>query len=434
MSGSIERVKGKLDEEVEKEGVDSMMGRLNLLADEMDIVEMSDDEDGDDSAPEKWSLVGKVLSPNVVHIQSIRAAMRPAWGNPRGLRIKPGGDNVFVADFPNKADRDWVLAGTPWMVGRHAVLLQDLDPRIRPSDVRFDTMSIWARIHDLPFGWMNNKRGLKVAKIIDKGCSVDVDEFGEASGTFLRARVAIPIDQPLRRWVMVRRDGKDERFILQYEKLPFYCFSCGLIGHGELECKTPADRDASGKLPFDRDLRVPDEHKRRVQSFGQAAASASWNSGSKEKGTGSKKSGPNSATSSSLGGVNALKAGEQEVNSPPAKGKGEKEQSKVSEIARQLFPGEAGTQVIAQKKRKPAADGALLGGQVVEGAEINMIDNDLSLAIVPVGGASAAVGAPPLVGFDDSQGHEKKFKSEMALSQGKQLLDAGLPFQPCTDQ
>jgi hypothetical protein len=63
-----------------------------------------------------------------------------------------------------------------------------------------------------------------------------------------------------------------------------------------------------------------------------------------------------------------------------------------------------------------------------------MIDNDLSLAIVPVGGASAAVGAPPLVGFDDSQGHEKKFKSARALSQGKQLLDAGLPFQPCIDQ
>jgi hypothetical protein len=62
-------------------------------------------------------------------------------------------------------------------------------------DVRFDTMSIWTRIMDLPFGWMNDKKGLKIAKLIDKQCSVDVDEFGEASGTFLRARVDVDVIQ-----------------------------------------------------------------------------------------------------------------------------------------------------------------------------------------------------------------------------------------------
>ncbi|KAK1650817.1 hypothetical protein QYE76_068622 [Lolium multiflorum] len=262
------------------EGVDSMMGRLNLLADETEVVVMSDDEDDAGSLPEVWSLLGKVLSPGVTHIQTIRAAMRPAWGNPRGLRIRSGGDNVFVAVFANKADRDRAQAGTPWMVGnRHApVLLQDYDPRLRPSDVRFDSMAIWVRVLNLPFEWMNDRKGLKIARLIDKKCSVDVDEFGEASGTFLRAKVAIPIAEPLRRWVTIRRDNEDVRFDLQYEKLPFYCFSCGLIGHGELECKNP-DRDVSGKLPFDRNLRALEERRRRPQSFGQAAASASWNSG-----------------------------------------------------------------------------------------------------------------------------------------------------------
>ena len=258
-----------------EEGVDSMMGRLNLLADETEVVDMSDDEEQDDSTLVKWALVGKVLSPNVVHIQSIRSAMYPAWGNPRGLRIRPAGDNVFVTDFATKADRDRAFEGTPWMVGRHVVLLHDFDPRLRSSDIRFDSMTIWARIVDLPFEWMNDKKGLKIARLIDKHCSVDVDEFGEASGTFLRARVAIPIDQPLRRWVTVRRGSTDVSFNLQYEKLPFFCFSCGLIGHRELECRSLADRDDAGKLPFDRGLRAPEDRRRKLQSFGQAAASAS---------------------------------------------------------------------------------------------------------------------------------------------------------------
>jgi hypothetical protein len=54
-------------------------------------------------------------------------------------------------------------------------------------------MTIWVRISNLPFEWLNDKKGLKIARVIDKHCSVDVDEFGVASGTFLRARVAISL-------------------------------------------------------------------------------------------------------------------------------------------------------------------------------------------------------------------------------------------------
>ncbi|KAM0835334.1 hypothetical protein ACQ4PT_062994 [Festuca glaucescens] len=290
--------KNKLNEKsvVADEAVDSMMGRLNILADESEVVDMSDDEDTPVTTPVKWSLIGKVLSPHVTHIQSIRGAMKPAWGNPRGLKIRPVTDNTFIADFANKVDMERALEGTPWMVGQHAVLLQDLDPCIRPSDVRFDTMLIWVRILKLPFGWMNDTKGLKIAKLLDKNCKLDVDENGDADGCYLRVRADIPIDKPLRRWVTTTKNKSECRFNLQYEKLPFYCFSCGLIGHGELECSDPAYRDDRGKLPFDRELRAPEDRRRKLQSFSQAAATASWNSDSRDRGTGSKNY-PGSATS-----------------------------------------------------------------------------------------------------------------------------------------
>jgi hypothetical protein len=87
------------------------------------VVEMSDDEEDGAAAAELWALDGKVLSPSTTHIQTIRAAMKPAWSNPRGFRVRPAGDNVFVAVFANKADNDRALERTPWMVVRHAVLL-----------------------------------------------------------------------------------------------------------------------------------------------------------------------------------------------------------------------------------------------------------------------------------------------------------------------
>ena len=41
------------------EGVNCMMGRLNLLADETEVLEMSDDEELESPGPEIWSLDGK---------------------------------------------------------------------------------------------------------------------------------------------------------------------------------------------------------------------------------------------------------------------------------------------------------------------------------------------------------------------------------------
>jgi hypothetical protein len=223
-------------------------------------------------------------------------------------------------------------------------------------------MLIWVRILNLPFEWMNNTKGLKIAKLLDKNCKLDVDENGDADGCFLRVRADIPIAKPLRRWVTTTKNKVECRFELQYEKLPFYCHSCGFIGHGDLECRVPADRDDRGKLPFDRALRAPEDRRRKLQSFSQAAASASWNSDSRERDGGSRnRTGSDaSRTSKAVGDIDGLKPGDQEATSPAAKlhappgSKG----TRVADIAKNLFAGaddanQRQLQNSFPKKRKP---------------------------------------------------------------------------------
>ena len=109
-----------------------------------------DDEDEADQVDPGRALVGKVLSPNVLHINTISSAMRPAWGNPQGLLFHPVGDNLFVAEFATPAGRACVLEGSPWMVGCHAVLFKDFDAEIQLTQMIFDRLTIWARIMALP--------------------------------------------------------------------------------------------------------------------------------------------------------------------------------------------------------------------------------------------------------------------------------------------
>jgi hypothetical protein len=103
-------------------GVASMMSRLNLVAREDEKVVMSDDEEDEDEL-QVFSVIGKVLSPIILNLETIMKAMRPAWGNPRGIRPRSVGENMFIVDFMTLVDKDRDLDGTPWLVGRHAVLL-----------------------------------------------------------------------------------------------------------------------------------------------------------------------------------------------------------------------------------------------------------------------------------------------------------------------
>lgn len=242
-------------------------------------MEFSDDEDDGGTMHVEWALVGKVLSPGTLHVSTIGSAMKPAWGNPVGLKFRSIGEksaNLFVAEFGCMQDRDRALAGSPWVVGKYSVLLQLYNARLSTAEISFNSMEIWARILNLPLGWMNRKRGTRAMSLLGRVVLMDVDKDDKASGAFLRARISIDLSKPIRRGVLLQMSRTDEPrwFDVQYEKLPFFCFSCGIIGHSELECPSPAMRNERGKLPYQTEvpLRAPDDRRRKMQSFAAVAA------------------------------------------------------------------------------------------------------------------------------------------------------------------
>lgn len=116
--------------------VTDLLRRLNLTEEEEAIADFSDDEEEEDLAHVEWAIVGKVLSPTAVHVNTVRAAMRPAWGNPYGLKFRVIGEkgaNMFVAEFGSGANM--VLAGSPWMVGRYAIILKAYDEKLSASEI-----------------------------------------------------------------------------------------------------------------------------------------------------------------------------------------------------------------------------------------------------------------------------------------------------------
>lgn len=91
------------------ESVADLMARLHLTAVEAKAVVLDDEDEADPVDPD-LAFVGKVVAPNTLHIQTIAAAMRLAWGNPRGLLFNSVGDNLFLTEFGSKSDIEFWMA------------------------------------------------------------------------------------------------------------------------------------------------------------------------------------------------------------------------------------------------------------------------------------------------------------------------------------
>ncbi|XP_040244193.1 uncharacterized protein [Aegilops tauschii subsp. strangulata] len=246
---------GRRGKTKETETMEEMMDRLDLTEKERTKLVVDDEEDQRED--ELHALIGKVLHRKVLHVNTIGEALRPAWGNPRELNFRPLGENVFVASFMKKRDSDLIFDGGPWMVGKHCVVLERFNIRPRPSELKFEKIKIWVRVINLPFNLLCPPWPKRIAAMVGEVITLNADDKGFAFGDCLRIRAWIRVDEPLMRWVQLEkaRTKETEFFDIQYENLPYFCFSCGLLGHGELLCPTLAGRDEYGRPPYREALR-----------------------------------------------------------------------------------------------------------------------------------------------------------------------------------
>ncbi|XP_006485824.1 uncharacterized protein LOC102613298 [Citrus sinensis] len=182
-------------------------------------------------------LVGKILQTRSVPREGLRAAMQQAWRTTKETKVESLGDNIFLFKFASKSEKKRILFGGPWHFDRSLMVV--IEP-MGIGDVKkqdFTHALFWVQIHNIPIMCMDKEIIQEIGGRIGKVQEVETDDAGECMGSFVRVRIMVNVTRPLpKRLLLKLEDGGQISLRIAYEKLPDFCFCCGLIGHQFREC------------------------------------------------------------------------------------------------------------------------------------------------------------------------------------------------------
>jgi hypothetical protein len=239
-----------------------------LGADEEDLiggeVDMEDDafvEEDPDERPEPppvpWRLIARYLGQTSPSAETLKVHFTKVWRLRTGANFAPIKPKWFTVTLFSQGDYDFVLDGGPWIHLGNALLVKALDGEARPSATNLNTIPMWVQIYDVPWDKQTYENGMKWGSILGKVMAVEADKYKSKFKDYLRVRIAIPVNKRLQTkittWVKNRPETHSS-YILRYERVPYFCFWCGFIGHNDTYCEKK--RLGVPSLAYDSSLRV----------------------------------------------------------------------------------------------------------------------------------------------------------------------------------
>uniref|UniRef100_A0A803PIN7 Reverse transcriptase domain-containing protein n=1 Tax=Cannabis sativa TaxID=3483 RepID=A0A803PIN7_CANSA len=185
----------------------------------------------------RWCLVGKLLTGRVSDFNVFQNMMAFLWQPGMGMYVKELNPNLFLFQFYHEIDIQLVIDGSPWTYDRKPFIFTRLKEGDNPRLVEINHLDMWVQLHNLQPGNMTLSVMTALGNFIGTFIESDPNNFVGVWRDFLRVRVRINVIKPIKRRMKVSTDNASWYWAnFKYEKLPTFCFICGIIGHSERFC------------------------------------------------------------------------------------------------------------------------------------------------------------------------------------------------------
>lgn len=154
------------------------------------------------------------------------------WKLGDDLKVVEVGDEVLQFKFTIESQLLWVWNNGPWCFDNQLLVLRRWEKDMTARSVSFAPLPLWVQVWGLPFDLMTEEAGQDIGWGLGRVVKVDCKAFKSDQARFLRVRVEVPLNKPLRRGgLVVSPEGDEARVAFRYECLVGWCFACGRIGH-----------------------------------------------------------------------------------------------------------------------------------------------------------------------------------------------------------
>ncbi|KAM0901411.1 hypothetical protein ACQ4PT_019967 [Festuca glaucescens] len=239
-----------------------------LGADEEELlggeVDMEDDvfveEDPDEEPappPVPWRLMSRYLGRIAPSAETLKVHFKKVWNSRTGVLFAPIKRKWFIITLFSEGDYNFVLNGGPWIHLGNALLVKALEGSARPSATDLSSVPMWVHMYDVPWDKQTVANGRKWGSKLGKIVTVEADARGSKFKDYLRVRIELPIDKRLQTKLTTGVKDRPEThssYVLRYERVPYFCFWCGFIGHNDTVCEKK--RRGVPSLAYDSSLRV----------------------------------------------------------------------------------------------------------------------------------------------------------------------------------
>ncbi|XP_059436690.1 uncharacterized protein LOC132169721 [Corylus avellana] len=194
--------------------------------------------------------------------ETIKATLLRLWKLYGTMVFKVLGENLFLIEFFDMRDKERVMSGRPWVYEGNLFLVEDFDGTTSPSSYTFEKAAFWVRMKNLPLGCMGKAIGRRIGDTVGVVEIVDTDEKGIGWGEFLRVKILLDLRKPLPRGRKINVNGASVWIPFQYERLPKFCYTCGIICHGIMGCTRRSNLRHKEKPDYGQWLRAESPTRR----------------------------------------------------------------------------------------------------------------------------------------------------------------------------
>ncbi|XP_074314541.1 uncharacterized protein LOC141649759 [Silene latifolia] len=201
----------------------------------------------DDAVKTDLILVGKVWASKAINGRAAIDTMLRLW-NPKGKiigSVVDAREKLFMFKFEDIRDKAKVMEGQPWHFDKFVWCFNEPQDEGKITDTPLYHLPLWACIYDLPIKGRSNLANLsKLGAQLGKFVARDEVAAPELE-SMVRIRILHDVRKALKSAVEIRMpSGRVDKFTVKYERLPLFCYGCGILGHGAKECESgPYDED-----------------------------------------------------------------------------------------------------------------------------------------------------------------------------------------------